>query len=104
VLARRGEEWLSARITGGSDAGLSVSWSEQQAHARLRQVEVVPRPPYSWVAPPTSGSFVLVPGARGEPAWARVRVESSTESDAIVVDRDGAKRRVPLKETVPLEH
>jgi hypothetical protein len=47
---------------------------------------------------------VLVPGARGEPAWARVRVESSTESDAIVVDRDGAKRRVPLKETVPLEH
>ncbi|HEX2878036.1 MAG TPA: hypothetical protein VHO25_00730, partial [Polyangiaceae bacterium] len=33
VLARRGDEWLSARITGGSDAGLSVSWSEQQAHA-----------------------------------------------------------------------
>ncbi|HEX2881330.1 MAG TPA: hypothetical protein VHO25_17500, partial [Polyangiaceae bacterium] len=72
-------------------------------HARLRQVEVVPRPPYPWLTPPTPGSFVLVSGARGEPAWARVRVESSTEGDAIVVDRDGAKRRVLLKEVVPLE-
>lgn len=104
VLARRGEDWLSARITGGSDAGLTVSWSEQRAHERLRSVEVAPRPPYVWLSPPSPGSFVMIAGARGEPAWARVRVESSTESDAVVLDRDGAKRRVPLKEIVPLEH
>jgi hypothetical protein len=104
VLAKRGDEWLNARITGGADAGLSVSWSEQQRHQRLRQVEVVPKPPYPWLAPPNPGSFVLVAGAHGEPMWARVRVESATETDALVVDRDGAKRHVLLKEIVPLEH
>jgi hypothetical protein len=103
VLAKRGENWWSARITGGSDAGLTVSWSEQRAHERLRLVEVVPHPPYAWLAPPPPGSFVMIAGALGEPAWARVRVESSTETDAVVLDRDGAKRRVPLKEIVPLE-
>lgn len=105
VLAKRGNDWLSARITtGGSDAGLTVSWSEQQSHERLRKVEVAPKPPYAWLTPPPAGSFVMIAGDRGEPAWARVRVEFSTEKDAVVLDRDGAKKRVPLKEIVPLQH
>jgi hypothetical protein len=108
VIARRGERWESAHVGSQGDAGLTVSWSGDDGAQRLRTTDVVPRPPYTGVSL-APGNYVLIAEPAGSAtrgagaSWIRVRVESVSDSDVLVMDREGNKHRVPLRELVPLE-
>lgn len=107
VVARRGNNWINARVIRDTDGGVQVSWAGDDGVGNLRSADVMPSLLVSAV-PPAVGSFVLVRGTavpQHDPnQWLRGRVEAANDTEVIIADRDGKRHRVALRDVVPLAH
>lgn len=101
VIARRGDEWLSAHIVRFHDDGsFRVRWMADERENDIAKADVIPEPPYS--KPPKRGGFVLVkPNVQSLP-WPRRRVVS-VRPELVLEDGSGERTSLSVREVVPLD-
>ncbi|HVU02112.1 MAG TPA: hypothetical protein VHE30_10180 [Polyangiaceae bacterium] len=101
VIARHGAEWYSAHVAEAlPDSGVRVIWDGEERTEALSLDQVVPAPPVSRA--PVRGEFALSrPRSPAEP-WERVKIEAIGPSEAVAVGIDGSRRRLDVRNLVPL--
>jgi hypothetical protein len=99
VVARRGDDWYTARVHELEDDGVRVRWRGQANIEKVANRDLVPEPPYR--SGLQRGDFAMVrPRADSEP-WTYVRVRAVTD-DFKVEDVKGEVTHVNKTALVPI--
>ena len=82
------------------DGGLEIVWESSERAETVPGADVVPVPPFEHAF--SRGDFVMIrPPTDGE-AWPRVQLEAIGPEEAVVVGEDGERRRINVRQLVPL--
>jgi hypothetical protein len=100
VIARRGNDWYSARVHEVTRKVLHLSWDASGTVTEVSPDEVAPQSQHDRAFP--SGALALArPASPAEP-WRRVQVMRGDEREVTTLDDSGAERRVRTRDLLLL--
>ena len=99
VVARRGDDWYTARVHELEDDGVRVQWRSDSTIEKVITAHIVPEPPYP--AELQRGDFALLrPQAQAEP-WTYVRIRGVSD-DYKVEDAQGNVKHAGKTQLIPI--
>lgn len=102
VLVRSGAAFLEGRVSDVRKSLVLVELEGPEGERAVMAEDVHPQPPVDYQ--PAPGLYACVRPAQGDSVWPIVRIESVSESKAVVSDVHGQTRSVELRDLIPFHN